>query len=381
MSIHPLHELCSRPQAGGFDHRAFPMDPLRFEGVEPRAFAGQGTPHNPEAVALPFALLVMLSEPLPHGLAAVPRRIIPHHQQGGFAHGGHLGAAPGHEGARDPTHRPFGYEAQPHGLLAHALGSPLLDEQALTGQGFGLRSGGRHGLLDDPQGLVRGRPGLPRGLRHATPPRLLFTPQRPRGMARRPAAQAVAGFFWRAYAGSGLVIQGLARCQLTSKRRTAVRIAARLTRGAVRPWAKLTAAANSNVPRLGGWPQGRGLWCHKACRRWAPAAPKRARVVWGRAGPRCRHPTPGVVKAGTTWRTVWSLPPTWRAMRGTPAPYSLARTIWQRRTRKALADRRPPSICWRSSGVKNRTNTEVCRMQSKIPHFPKTYPAKALEKS
>src|SRR5712692_4015812 len=343
------------------------MDPMRFQGVEPRAFAGQGTPHNPEALALPFALSVRLSEPLPNGLAAVPRRSIPHQQQGGFAHGGQLGADPGHEGDRDRTHRPVGYEAQPHVLLAHSLGSPLLDEQAITGQGFGIRSGGRHGLLDDPQGLLRGSPGLQRGLRQATPPRLIFT-----------ADQAVAGFFWRAYAGAGLVIQRLARCQLTSKRRKAVRSASRLTRWAVRPWAKLTAAANSNVHRLVGWPKVRGLWCNKACSRWAPSAPKRARVVWGREGPRCRHPTPWVLKAGTTLRTVWSLHPTWRAMRGTPAPYSLARTIWQRRTRKALADRRPPSICWRSSGVKNRTNTEVCRMHSKIPHFPKTYPAKAL---
>src|SRR5712692_6990485 len=354
------------------------MDPMRFQGVEPRAFAGQGTPHNPEAVALPFALSVRLSEPLPNGLAAVPRRSIPHQQQGGFAHGGQLGADPGHEGDRDRTHRPVGYEAQPHVLLAHSLGSPLLDEQAITGQGFGIRSGGRHGLLDAPQGLLRGSPGLQRGLRQATPPRLIFKPQRPLGMAHRQADQAVPGFFLRAYAGSGLVIQCLARCQLTSKRRNAVRIASRLTRWAVRPWAKLTSAANSNVHRLVGWPKVRGLWCNKACSRWAPSAPKRARVVWGREGPRCRHPTPWVLKAGTTLRTVWSLHPTWRAMRGTPAPYALARTIWQRRTRKALADRRPPSICWRSSGVKNRTNTEVCRMHSKIPHFPKTYPAKAL---
>ncbi|HEV8716958.1 MAG TPA: hypothetical protein VGX03_29580, partial [Candidatus Binatia bacterium] len=46
--------------------------------------------------------------------------------------------------------------------------------------------------------------------------------------------------------------------------------------------------------------------------------------------------------------------------------------------RKASGDRSPASIRWRSSGVKNRTNTEGSRIQSKIPRFPKTYPAKAL---
>src|SRR5713101_3129294 len=164
--------------------------------------------------------------------------------------------------------------AQPHGLLAHSLGSPLLDQQAVTGQGFGVRIGGWHGLLDEVQGLLRGSPGMQPGLRQATPPRLIFKAQRPLRVAGGQTDQAVPGFFLRAYAGSGLVIQRLARCQLTPKRRKAVRIAARLTRWAVRPWAKLTAAAPSNVQRLLGWPKVRGLWCHKACSRSAPAAPK-----------------------------------------------------------------------------------------------------------
>jgi len=282
VSSHPLHQFGSRQQPGGFDHGSFPMDPMRLQGIEPGAFDRQGTTHNPDALALPFDLLVMLSEPLPHCLAAVPRRIIPHQQQGGFAHGGQLGADPGQEGDRHRTHRPASHEAQPHVLLAHSLGSPLLDQQAITGQGFGVRIGGGHGLLDEVQGLLRGRPGMQPGLGQATPPRLIFKPQRPLRVAGCQADQAGPGFFLRAYAGSGLVIQCLARCQLTSKRRKAVRIASRLTRWGVRPWAKLTSAANSNVHRLVGWPKVRGLWCNKAWSRWAPSLPKRSRVVWGR---------------------------------------------------------------------------------------------------
>ena len=165
VSSHPLHQFDRRQQTGGCDHRAFPLDPLRFQGVEPRAFAGEGTTHKPAAVAFPVDLPVMLAEPLPHGLAAVPRRSVPPQQQGGFAPGRPRAADPAHEGARQRTHRPVGHEAQPPVLLAHALGSTRLHQQALTGQGFGVKSAPRHGLLDDPQGVRRGGPGLPRGLR------------------------------------------------------------------------------------------------------------------------------------------------------------------------------------------------------------------------
>src|SRR5262249_2375648 len=104
VSIHSLSQFRGRQQPGGFDHRSFPMDPMRFQGVEPRAFEGQGTTHNPDALAFTFDLLVVFSDPLPDGLAAVPRGIIPHQQQSGLAQSGHLGADPGQEGDRDRTH-------------------------------------------------------------------------------------------------------------------------------------------------------------------------------------------------------------------------------------------------------------------------------------
>ena len=233
---------------------------MRLQGVEPGAFAGHGTTHNPEALALPFDWLGMLSEPLPNGLAAVPRRMIPHPQQGGFAPGGHLGADPGPEDDRHRTPRPFGHEAQPPVRLAHALGRPLLDQPALTGQGCGVRIGGRHGLLDAPQGLLRRSPGLQRGRRQATSTTShLHSPAPTPGGLRPSGSGGLPGFFLRADAGAGLVSQRVARCQFTSTRRRAVRIAARLTRWGVRPWAKLTSAATSHVHRLLGWPKVRGL--------------------------------------------------------------------------------------------------------------------------
>ena len=198
VSIHPLYQFCRRQQTGGFDHCPFSMDPMRFQGVEPGAFAGQRTTYNPDALAFPFDLPVMLAEPLPHGLAAVPRRVIPHQQQRGLAQSGQLGADPGQAGDGHRTHRAVGHEAQPHVLLAHARDSPLLHQQPITSQGFGVGIGARHGLLDERQGLLRGGPGVQRGLRQATPPCLIFKAQRPLRMACGQVNQAVAGFFFRA---------------------------------------------------------------------------------------------------------------------------------------------------------------------------------------
>src|ERR1043165_5465155 len=78
--IHPLPQLSGCPQPGGCDHGPFAMDPLRLHGVEPWTFDGQGARHKGETVALTVALLVVLSAPLPPGVAAVPRGILPHQQ-------------------------------------------------------------------------------------------------------------------------------------------------------------------------------------------------------------------------------------------------------------------------------------------------------------
>jgi hypothetical protein len=106
------------------------MNPMRRQGVKPWAFAGQGTTHNPEALAFPFDLPVMLAEPLPHRVAAVPRGIIPHQQQSGLAQGSQPGTDPGQEGDRPPN-SPVG---RPRSAATHALGA-LLGESALGGAG------------------------------------------------------------------------------------------------------------------------------------------------------------------------------------------------------------------------------------------------------
>ena len=105
VGIHALHQFGRRQQAGGFDHGSFAMDPMRLQGVEPRAFDGQGTIDNSDALAFPFGALIVVSELLSHGLAAVPRCIIPHQQQRRFARGGQLDTDPGQKLDRSPHSR------------------------------------------------------------------------------------------------------------------------------------------------------------------------------------------------------------------------------------------------------------------------------------
>src|SRR5436309_15066492 len=104
-----------------------------------------------------------------------------------------------------------------------------------------------------------------------TPPDFVAKPQDPRRLGHGPLDQLVAPFFFRAYAGSGLVIQCLGRFQATRKRRRAKRMVSSLTRRGVRPWAKLTSAPSASVHRLVGFTSVRGHWCNGPRR--GPEAP------------------------------------------------------------------------------------------------------------
>src|SRR5207247_10188118 len=97
-----------------------------------------------------------------------------------------------------------------------------------------------------------------------TPPDFVAKPQDPRRLGHGPLDQLVAPFFFRAYAGSGVVIQCLARFQATRKRRRAKRMVSSLTRRGVRPWAKLTSAASESVHRVVSLSNVRGLLCKGA---------------------------------------------------------------------------------------------------------------------
>src|SRR6266566_4665617 len=95
-------------------------------------------------------------------------------------------------------------------------------------------------LFDQPHGLVRLDPGVQGRLRQARPPGLVLKAEHPLRVATCQADQAVATAFFRAYAGSGLVSQRLARFQPTPRRFRVARIVSPLTRSGVSPCSKLT---------------------------------------------------------------------------------------------------------------------------------------------
>src|SRR5262249_27327240 len=139
--------------------------------------------------------------------------------------------------------------------------------------------------FDQAQRSVVLRPGVQGRTRQPTPPGLVLEAQHPvRGVSAQ-ADQAVARAFFHAYAGSGLVIQCLARFQPTPSRLSAWRMASPLTWRELIPWAKLTWAASSKVHRLVGWPNSRGLRCRSARNCSICSGPKTRRVRWGREEP------------------------------------------------------------------------------------------------
>src|SRR5262245_14372026 len=222
IGIDPCFQFVGTQQAVRFRDGSLPMDPFGFNGVEPRAFAGQVADDEAYARGTLLDLLMVLADPVPHRLTPVPGSVVPDQQQGREALGREAGRAPGQKRDGDGTDGAPRDKAEPY--LVRLLG-PRPYQQAITGQRLGI-------------GIVRRRsqrlqlwrglgvsPAMLVGLGEPTPPDFITKPQCPCGMSHGPLDQAVAPFFFRAYAGSGLVIQCLARFQDTRKRRRASRMA------------------------------------------------------------------------------------------------------------------------------------------------------------
>jgi len=117
VSIDACFQFVRTQQAVRFRDSPLPMDPFRFNGIEPWTFAGQLADDKAHTAYTPFDLLIVLAYPVPHGVAAVPRGIIPDQQQRGEALSCELCRAPGQKIDRNGTHRAPGHKPEPH-LLA-----------------------------------------------------------------------------------------------------------------------------------------------------------------------------------------------------------------------------------------------------------------------
>ena len=85
VGINPRFQFVRTEQAVWFRDGTLAMDPFRFNGVQPRAFAGQGADHDAHALSTPLDLLIVLAYPVPYGMTAVPGGIVPDQQQSGKA--------------------------------------------------------------------------------------------------------------------------------------------------------------------------------------------------------------------------------------------------------------------------------------------------------
>ena len=172
-----------------FRNRALAMDPFGLDPIEPWALDRQGTHHHAAAACLLDVPVVCL-DPGPHGLADVPRGIVPDQQQGGFAFGGQPGRQPGEKWRRHRTDRPPIDKAEEHALCIRA-------SQPITRDRFGLGVVPVWLVLDQVDGLVV-CPRMEIGLGEAAPPDFILKAQDPVGMPRRQGDQTIAPLFFRA---------------------------------------------------------------------------------------------------------------------------------------------------------------------------------------
>jgi hypothetical protein len=195
VGIDPGFEFDGTQQTVWFRDGTLPMHPFRFNGVEPRTFAGQRAHDEAHTHSTPLDLLIMVADPASHSLAAVPRGVVPDQQQGGEALRRETCGAPRQEIDCDGTHGTPHDEAQPHLVW---LVWPRSYQQPITGQCLGIEIiRGQRQLLDFGRGLGL-CPTMLVGLGEPTPPDFIAKPQRPLGLGPGPLDEPVAPFFFRA---------------------------------------------------------------------------------------------------------------------------------------------------------------------------------------
>src|SRR5579859_4194135 len=275
--INALSEFVNGQGAIWLEDTTLGMKPLGFDGIEPGALGGQRADQQANALSCALDLLVVSAYPGSHHLTTMPGSIVPYQGQDTLSERLGFVAQPGEELCGDGTDGSSIHKAQPD-----LLSVLLTHEEAIASQGFRFLVGSGFDLLNQSQRMLLLCPGVQLGLLKTTPPGLIFKAQQPILVRERQANQPVTRVFLRAYAGSGLVIQSLARCQCTPKRSSAVRTVSSLTRYAVKPCSKLTSAASSSVQRLVSLPYLRGLSCSSPFRRSVPSSLKALRTPCGR---------------------------------------------------------------------------------------------------
>src|SRR5215212_1996898 len=345
----PLGELVSTEQPLGLDYLAFAVDPLGLYCIEPRALGGQQTRHYPNPMTAGFDLAVVGEDPISHPMALVPTSVVPDEKQSLLAPLSEPVAAPSEKLGSYGAHRATVHEPQPG--LCH-----LRQVEPVAGEGLRLGIVLSRFFLEQSHRRLRGiRPRMQRRSLEAGEPGLVLEAQSPPRMALGEPYQPISSSFFRAYWGSGLSIQRLARSQRTPSLASVARMVSPLTGLRVMPSSKLTSAAVRKVHRLLRLPYFLGSWWSISRRASDPLSSKAAWTSLGREEPAWRAPRPFSLKAWMAFLTVWEPHPRFSAIRGGRSRRALARRIWQRRRTKASEERNPASRASLSSFESVRT--------------------------
>src|SRR5215208_779247 len=267
-----LSNLVSAEQPVGFYYFALAMNPLGLYSVQPRAFGGQQAAYDPH----PFYVLAFLDLPvvfLDPGadlVAYVPGSVVPDQNPHLVAPLIELLRAPGKKLGGYPAYGTAIYEPEPRLLeMGHV--------ETVARDGLRIRIVFSDRSLDEAQRLTLFGPAVQSRQCDPAPPALVLVAYGPGvGVFAGQTDQPVAHAFFRAYSGSGLVIQCLARCQFTPMRAKVARMVSPLTRFSVNPSSKLSCAANSKVHKLVGLPKCRGLRCNSSRSRSHPRTSSKA---------------------------------------------------------------------------------------------------------
>ena len=172
-----------------FSNGPLAMHPFGLDAIEPGTRAGQRAYHDATA-AVPLDAPVVRLEPRPHGLADVPRGMVPHHQQRPFPFRRQPCRQPPQTLRRHGTDRPPIHKAEEYALCVRT-------SQPITRDGLGLGVVTVGLVVEQVPRLVL-CPGLAIGLGEAAPPDFILEPQDPVRVPQRQRSQAITPLFLRA---------------------------------------------------------------------------------------------------------------------------------------------------------------------------------------
>ena len=173
MSTNAFSQLLGREHSIGFHNSLLRMDPLRLDGVEPRALGGQEERQDANAFPSLFDLLVVLPNLTPNHFADMPGGIIPDQEPVALALGSQTLTTILQKPDRDRTHRAPGDEAQPDLRAVGIVGRSLLPQDAIAGQGLRVGVALFPALLNQTHRSLLALPGMHAWPAKAAPPDLI----------------------------------------------------------------------------------------------------------------------------------------------------------------------------------------------------------------